>query len=141
MLRADKGTLPAMNRLQFALPVLVLATVSGCSSDNSEGPSQKIEELVDQVGCTGFKQESQQPQLPRESGSCSLAGNTVHVHVFDDSDDRDRWMSGAGSGSGHFVYGDGWVVEVRDQDLALKISGRTNGDLDILDRPVWLPVA
>jgi hypothetical protein len=74
---------------RYVVPVvaaLVLA-VAACGDDD-DGPAMTHANLAEQIGCTGLHAEVY--PTTGEVADCTLAGDTVHLRVFDSNDDRDR---------------------------------------------------
>ena len=112
-----------MKRFVFAL--LLVAGLAACSSGAGSGSQTfaTAAELASKIGCTGYSKDAQDP-VARDSGSCTLDGQSVQVYVFNDDNGRDALIK---SFPGSWAKGSKWALTSTDQATVKAASTKAGG--------------
>jgi hypothetical protein len=101
-------------KLMFVILVASSVLAAGCS----EGPPSfsSAEELADAIGCTEL--ETGEAERVQETGTCDFEGERLTMFVFEDAEQRDRWLTFGKRLSKDLITGPDWAVDPPDGKAA-----------------------
>jgi len=112
-----------MKRLM--VPVVLVAGLAACSSGATGGGQSfaTASQLAAKIGCTGYSKDAQDP-MAKESGSCSLNGQTVQVYVFASDSARDAMVKAF---PGSWAKGPSWALTSPDAGTVKAANAKAGG--------------
>jgi hypothetical protein len=75
---------------RYVVPVVAALVLAVAACGDDDGPAMTHAELADAIGCTGLREPEGFALSTGEVADCTLAGDTVHLRVFESNGDRDR---------------------------------------------------
>lgn len=85
----------------------MVALLAGCGEDAPVFTS--VTEMADAIGCTGL--ELTEAERVKEAGVCELDGQRVSLFIFQDTKQRDDWLSFGEQFSKDLITGPTWAVD------------------------------
>ncbi len=72
---------------------------------------------------------SSEAQLVKESGRCTVGGSEVDVFIFDDEEEREKWLQLGDLIKSELLVGPDWTVRVNDDDVRADLEEALNADV------------